>query len=612
MATIQATINLVDNMSAKLEQITNALVDTTDAVDELDEHANKGGDATVIVNIHQAAQKAEQSVQSLEARIGSLVGKFITFKAITGALNLSDEMSQTASRINMMNDNLQSTNELVQSIRDAANRSRGSFSTMANLVARFGNNAKSAFSSAQEVVDFAEILQKQMTIAGTGTQEAANAMIQLSQAMGSGVLRGDEFNSIAEQAPNIVQAIADYMDVPKSKIREMAADGKITAQTVKKAIFASVDDVNGKFDDMPITWGQVWQRMVNDATAAVQPFLNLLSNLAGGFYNVYETIQRNGEALEPVITALAGAVTTYAVAMGAVELATKGAAVAQAVFNALVETNPIILVLSAVIGLLVATSQYIADVTGKATTGLGIITGCLNVVVAAFKNLLMSAGNVASAILSVFSAMGQNLVTLMEHPIETLKAMFYDLLSTVMGIIGSIATHLNKLPFISIDVEGLTSAADEYAQKAKDIGNDIGDYTSISDAFNEGISKFETWQEGWESDAFTAGSKWGDSLLSNASKYDLPGEDAYDDISDIADSTATTAKAVSTSQEDLKYLRDIAEQEVINRFTTAEISVSMGGVTNNVSNDTDLDGVINYLVTGVQNAMSVAAEGVHI
>ena len=180
----------------------------------------------------------------------------------------------------MMNDGVQTTAELVNMVYAAAQDARGSFSQMADVVARFGNNAKDAFSSSEEVVAFADLIQKQMTIAGASTQEAANAELQLSQALGSGVLRGDELNSIFEQAPNLIQNIADYLDVPIGKIREMAADGELSADVVKAAIFSAADDINSKFNEMPMTWGQIWQSMQNTALIAFQPVLQRLNDLA--------------------------------------------------------------------------------------------------------------------------------------------------------------------------------------------------------------------------------------------------------------------------------------------------------------------------------------------
>lgn len=229
---------------------------------------------------NQEISAGTQQANELTNTIKRAVAAYVSIQSVGKALNISDELVQTTSRLNMMNDGVQTTAELVNMVYAAAQDARGSFGQMADVVARFGNNAKDAFSSSEEVVAFADLIQKQMTIAGASTQEAANAELQLSQALGSGVLRGDELNSIFEQAPNLIQNIADYLDVPIGKIREMAADGELSADVVKAAIFSAADDINSKFNEMPMTWGQIWQSMQNTALIAFQPVLQRLNDLA--------------------------------------------------------------------------------------------------------------------------------------------------------------------------------------------------------------------------------------------------------------------------------------------------------------------------------------------
>ena len=224
---------------------------------------------------------------SQTVKIGSgfknLVVQAATFAAsfigVKKALELSDELAATNARLNSMNDGLQTTAELSDMVFKAAQNSRGSYADMASVVAKFGNNAKEAFSSSEEVVKFSELVQKQMTIAGASTQEASNAMTQLSQALGSGALRGDELNSIFEQAPNLIRTIADYMGQPIGKVRELASEGKITADVVKNAILGSADSINAQFDAMPKTWSQALQSFKNEALNAFKPLLEGLNQL---------------------------------------------------------------------------------------------------------------------------------------------------------------------------------------------------------------------------------------------------------------------------------------------------------------------------------------------
>ena len=236
---------------------------------------------------NQEIQEGVSGAEGLMGTIKRVVGAYVGIQSVGKILNMSDELTQTTSRLDLMNNSFNEingtaneTSELVNMVYAAAQDARGSLDSMASVVARFGNNARDAFGNSEEVVAFADLVQKQMTIAGASTQEAANAELQLSQALGSGVLRGDELNSIFEQAPNLIQNIADYLDVPIGKIRDMAADGEITGDIVKAAIFSAADDINAKFDEMPMTWGQIWQSMQNTAVMAFQPVLQRLNGMA--------------------------------------------------------------------------------------------------------------------------------------------------------------------------------------------------------------------------------------------------------------------------------------------------------------------------------------------
>ena len=230
------------------------------------------------------------------------------------------------------------------------------------------------------------------------------------------------------------------------------------------------------------------------------------------------------------------------------------------------------------------------------------------------------------------AALGSNMMTAFHNAICSIQAWFYNLLSTGLTVIEGICAALNKLPFVEFDYSGITSAADDYAAKAAEAEGSKQDYTSIGDAFNDGMSTFDTFQDGWASDAFDAGASWGDGVADSVSNMfsgggagdiDLTGgidpsfldssnfaQNAGNGIADTADNTGKIADSVDISSENLKYLRDIAETEAINRFTTAEITVS-APVTANVASNVDIDGMVDNLSAGVLEAMEQAAEGVH-
>lgn len=711
MASIQTGIRLNDQFSSVLYDIVGAVNMATTQFEDFAQTLNTNVDTSGFDGIHEALTRATSGIDEmtqeqeefnhtvsqganqaneLTKMIKQAVGAYVSFQTVKNVIGISDELVQVTARLDQMNDGLQTTEELTNMVYAAAQDARGSFADMADVVARFGNNAKDAFSSSEEVVAFADLIQKQMTIAGAGGQEASNAMLQLSQALGSGVLRGDELNSIFEQAPNLIQSIADYLDVPIGQIRAMAQEGELTADIVKSAIFASADDINAKFEAMPMTWGQIWQQFQNTALIAFQPVLqriNELANsegfqtfvnnaindmaiLAGIVLNIFDLIGQvgsfigeNWSVLEPIIMAVVGALGAYlaiativnaingimaivngvtaaseAMAAGATFLWT----VQQYGLNAALMACPItwiILLIIALIAIIFAVCQAIAKLTGIANSGFGVITGGINVVIQFFKNLGLTVANIALGIASAISALCSNMMTAFSNAISGVQSWFYNLLSTALSVIAGICEALNNLPFVEFDYSGITSAANDYAAKSAEAAANKGEYTDVGAAFSEGMSTFDTFQDGWATDAFNSGAAWGDGVVDNISSaidgfkdglaVDIPNAGDYtsgfdsaianginnsglgDGVGDIAGNTGAIKDSLDITEEDLKYLRDIAEQEAVNRFTTAEIHIDQSGMTNNIHEGMDLDGVISSLTDGVNEAIESATEGVH-
>lgn len=640
-------------------------------------------------NLNQQIQAGVNTSNELVDTVKRLALAYLSMQSVQKVLDVSDELAMTTARLNTMNQAFNEingtateTDTIVKQIYASAQNARGSFGDMVAVVAKFGNNARDAFASQDEVIAFANLIQKQMTIAGASTQEASNAMLQLSQALGSGVLRGDELNSIFEQAPNLIQSIADYLDVPIGKIREMAQDGQLTADTVKAAIFSSAEDINAKFEAMPMTWGQVWTSFQNSALMAFQPVLDKVNELANNdqfqgfvenaigllaqlavyvldFFNTLASIgafiSDNWSIIAPIVYGVIAALIAYAAISGIVAAvngvmalsasvhaaaeamqagATFTATAAQYGLNAALMACPltwIILLIIAVIAAIFAVCNAIAKMTGVANSGFGVITGGINVVIQFFKNLGLSVANIALGIGNAIAALASNMMTAFHNAICNVQSWFYNLLSTALTVIEGICAALNKLPFVEFDYSGISSAADDYASKAAEAAGNKEDYKSIGDAFNEGMSTFDTFQDGWAADAFNAGASWGDGVADKVSgmfsmdNIDLTGgvdtsmlsndfannaAQTAANTADTADSAGRIADSVDISKENLKYLRDIAETEAINRFTTAEIEVTMNN-NNTVSSDMDIDGMVDHLSAGVLEAMEQAAEGVH-
>lgn len=705
----------VENMD--IQAANEAYFRLSQIIDGIERHIRDNADEQGRFNrgIEQGTHKANELMQV----IGEVVADYATIQTLSSALSLSDTLTSTTARLTMMNDGAQTIQELQEKIYLSAERVRGSYQATADAVSKLGLMAGDAFDSSQEIVAFMEQVNRQFRIAGTEAAGIDAAMLQLTQAMGSGVLRGEEYNSILEQAPNIIQTIARYLEVPTGKLKDMAAEGKITADIVKAAMFAVADETDEKFKSMPMTFEQIWTSLENTALMALQPLLENLNKVANSeaFNQLVDhaanaismlvavakpiidqivnsqvlwdlanevigvlslvgvvaleifsllmigvnLLADNWSWLSPIIYGVAGALAVYgaylAITKG-LELAsaagkfamtiaeniyaaaialTTGATMAQVKaqqgLNATMYACPIawiIILIIALIAIIFAVCSAIAKMTGIANSGFGVITGGINVVIQFFKNLGLFVANLALGIINAIAALASNMMTAFHNAICSVQAWFYDLLSTALSVIARICEALNKLPFVEFDYSGVTSAADNYAAKAAEARGNKEDYQSISDAFNNGFNTFDIFQDGWASDAFNAGASWGDGIAESISNFelsslfgltDIPSADDYaseltageigGSINDISGNTGAMANAMEITEEELKYLRDIAEQEAVNRFTTAEINIEQTNH-NTISNETDLDGIVSGLTDAVYEAVERSAEGVHM
>lgn len=632
---------------------------------------------------NQEISAGTQQANELTNTIKRAIAAYISIQSVGKVLSISDDLVQTTSRLNMMNDGVQTTSELVNMVYAAAQDARGSFGQMADVVARFGNNAKDAFNSSEEVVAFADLIQKQMTIAGASTQEAANAELQLSQALGSGVLRGDELNSIFEQAPNLIQNIADYLDVPIGKIREMAADGALSADAVKASIFAAADDINGKFESMPMTWGQIWQSMKNTALIAFQPVLQRMNDIANSdafqslvndaiegmatlanvLLNVFDLVvsigsfmSDNWSVIAPIVYGAAAAVGAYAAALligkgimvvmataqalhtaatTAWSFATFAATVQQQGLNAALMACPItwiVLLIIALIAVIFAACNAIAKMTGITQSGFGLICGVVNVGVAFIRNLviglinaiILQAVNLYNMLANFAAAFG----VLFNDPVAAIKAVMLSLFNFIVSVVSKAAAMLDAV--FGSNLAGAVSQFQGKIQSEIDATIENAGGTAAQ-TLNPADYMLDTVDYG---DAFNAGAIFGDGIadkISNFSlsdifgKVDLPNVDDYtsgfadaiansgigDGVGDIADKAGKIKDSLDVTEEDLKYLRDLAEQETINRFTIAEINIDMSGMQNNVNSGDDIDGFMTKLTDSVNESVETMTEGVH-
>lgn len=701
MATIKATLRLYDGMARPLRAISSALDAVISGFETVQRTSANAIDVSNLRSAREELSKVQTAFDDIESEIsqadaaqkqfnadvrngggaaGNLKSKLAGLAATIGLaagikkmFDLSDEMTSTTARLNMMNDGLQTTDQLQKMIFASAQRSRGSYQDTAEAVSKMGILARDAFSSNAEAIVFVEQLNKQFAIAGTSQEGIKAAMLQLTQAMGSGVLRGEELNSVFEQAPTIIQTIADYLDVPIGQIRGIAEEGQLSADIVKNAMLSAADDTNARFEDMPMTIGQAWQSIKNQALMAFQPILIKISEIVNSdkfqefadniisaisiiasaavfafeaLTNIAGVIYENWSWIGPIIWGVVGAVVAYnavslitssILAIQALKAKIKAAAdmmqtgstfaatVAQHGLNAALLACPItwiIILIIALIAIIYAVVGAINHFAGTSVSATGIICGAFMVAFAFIGNILVAAWNlvvdVFVLIYNLVAEVANFIGNVFTDPIGSICRLFFGLADTVLGILQALASAIDVIfgSNLAGSVQGWRDSLSGWVDETFGKGDEIMEKMNADDLK---LGRFEygaAWDMGYN---FGQGI---DDKLSNLLNFGGLEEDdpyglggslggIYDNTGSTAGNTASMADSMEMSEEDLKYLRDIAERDAINRFTTAEIKIDMGGVNNNVSSNTDLDGMISYLEDNLYNAMATAAEGVH-
>ena len=308
MATIRTAIALYDGVTAPLKSMHKAMNIVLNSFEAMQRASGNSVDTSAIREACEELARAGAAFDSIEENIrdagnqqdrfnrrirdgttaaDGLWGKLKGIAATVGGLaaakkiiGISDDLASTRARLNLIVDDGGSVSELEKKIMASAQRSRSAYFDTASAIASLGANAGAAFANTDEIIAFMEQINKQFVIGGASAQGQAAAMLQLTQAMAAGALRGEELNSILENAPGIARAIESYMGIAEGSIKSYAEQGLITAEVVKNAMFAAADETNAKFESMPKTWAQIWTSMQNKALSIFNPILTKINQIA--------------------------------------------------------------------------------------------------------------------------------------------------------------------------------------------------------------------------------------------------------------------------------------------------------------------------------------------
>ena len=653
------------------------------AFDEIEENIREAGNQQDRFNrrIRDGTTAADGLWGKLKG-IAATVGGLAATKKILG---LSDTLASTKARLNLIVDDGGSVGELEKKIMASAQRSRSAYFDTASAVASLGSNAGAAFANTDEIIAFMEQINKQFVIGGASAQGQAAAMLQLTQAMAAGALRGEELNSILENAPGIARAIESYMGIAEGSIKSYAEQGLITAEVVKNAMFAAADETNAKFESMPKTWAQICIRDRNKALSIFNPILNKVNQVANsekftqvtnGVINGLAGIASvatwvldlliggaalvvdNWSWLSPIIYGVAGALLVYYGYLGLVragELALAGVhavvAVAKGIMaaatmlvtgatwaqvsaqwglNGAMYACPIVWIIILIIALVALFYAAVAAVNkfaGTSVSATGLICGAFMAALAFIGNIFIALWNlVVDVFVMIYNLVGTvaNFIgNVFNDPVGAVCRLFFDLADTVLSVLQALASAIDTIfgSNLAGSVQGWRDSLGGWVDSTFGKGEEVMEKLNADDMklgrFEYGAA-FDMGYEFGQGVEDTVGGLFDFSAMDSLGAAD--GLDAfnlgntldgiYANTGDTAGNTAAMSDALDIAEEDLAYLRDIAEREAINRFTTAEIHVEQHNE-NHISSDTDLDGIMDAWANDFAEKLDVSEEGVH-
>lgn len=713
---VTGTTRRMTNLNTKVQQLGKSYSSAAVAANSL----NFAMPARQVELIGKSAQSSTKHVNTLISKLKRLATTYLGIMAARAMFTTSDDITAAGNKFTTLGtmqygmDTASAqalSSETMDKIFNAAQASASNYTDIMSNVAKSVTLAGDAFGSTQEqqidnAIKFQEIMAKSYALGGASAAEQASSMYQMVQALGSGVLQGDELRSVREGAPLAYQAIEKFaqgvLHTDKS-LKDLASDGLITSDLVVAAILDMEDETNAAFENIQLTWAQLWTIFKNEVVYAFRPFFeqlraiansdsfefiigkatsvlrtigSVLTMIATAIGSAFDWVQQNWNIVQPILNAL----FVVLIALATVALAQFISKMAIAAVMWVVNNFNMFLFIAG-LALVVIYLSYVgvsAETLGQVLLALGMIgliagimlnapfilliaiiallaalflmfteqvVGGIYWIGAVFTNIGYGIANVGLGIWEVLKAVAHNIKAAFVNTWKEIQAKFWDFVGAVLKGVKKVADLCNKLLGIfgvKIDTSGLESAIQNAADKASAARDSKLDYESLSDAWKQGSSTFEYKDLG---EAYEQGASVGagiqDSIngwigglggsvtdLFNGSAVSDPTATATSDstglmndiangVGDIGGSSGNTAKntgdmakSMDLTEEDLKYLRQIAEMEAINKFTTAEIKVDMTN-NNTMNNMGDLDGIVTHLSTVLREELEVVASGVH-
>lgn len=610
-----------------------------------------------------AVKGTNRNANMLVNTMRRLLGIYIGLAGLKKILSISDDVSQTSSRIKLINDGLQTTAELEDKIMKSANRSRAAYSDTAKVISKLGITAKKSFKNNDEMIAFTELVTKSFKVGGASVSEQTNGMYQLTQAMASGRLQGDEFRSIIENAPLLAKAIADYTGVGQKGLKKMASDGAISADIIKEAVFNSANEIEQKYKQLPITFADIWNRIKNASIIAFRPFLlkiseiannekfskalngivNLLALLGTVLANVINIavsgasfIYDNWSIIEPIFWAIIGVIALYTVVTTTQSIATTALAIAQWALNSAILACPLFWIIAAILAVIIVIGILIHRTIGfKAAWMIAanvvitiwdslVIAGHMmaNGVCDAWDKMLMGAAIMSTGIrnaLTNMKAWGLSIIdAFINKAIDAINTLI-NAVNKIPGVALPTIQHVNIAANAKIEAHAKTSLRDAILNDF--INEKNGDIQKRADQIKRMESEMYAREVKRKADIEKAkiehqNTKNKKIMDFSPSGFDFSSFASNDALKNIKDNTKGTKDhtgkmkdTLNIAEEDLKYLRDVAQREVIDRTVLRDVNVKIDNSFGDINQNADVDGIIRKIEQRIDEEINSNAEG---
>ena len=633
---------------------------------------------------------AEGATSRLTQKVTRLAAAFLSFETVKKGMEISDTYTNINSKLSLITQNARQLNSLQNQIFAAADRARGSYTDMADTVAKLGITAGSQFGSNQNIVKFTETMQKMFKIGGTPVANQAGALLQLQQAIGLGRLQGQDLRILAEDAPLVETAIAKYMGKSTGEVKKLGTEGKITSQVLINSILKYSDTVDKQMGKMKYTWGDYWNKIKNGAYKAFsgtfgneskllgsQNFQNMINGIISSFYalanvangvmtgiaNVGGFIAQNWSVIAPIVGTVTAAVLLYngallvnnviqGISTGIKTLATIASAAhgekiteetlktigmtqAQLAFNATLYACPIAWIIGAIVVAIGAIYLVIAIVdkaTHQAISATGVIVGAAFVVGAAFKNLYFLVADFFVGVWNMAQALIHNLGVGFPNLWTDLQTGFLGFVTMILNGVKAVADAINRIPGMKMDTSGLANMINSNTSKIAALQKNKGKYEDLGAAYMKGATTYKAFEGNWASSAYNAGYKVGQSfdkkvkgwtsgigkITSGSTKNKSTGLGSAGKSGLGTSSNPATVKGtgadgtmkVNIADQDLQYMRDLAEKQYINKFSTAVLSPKLNvSFSGNVGDKNDQKQIYSTISRMLKEELATAAEG---